>query len=74
MPAKKKGKKKAKGSSKGEKGGEEGGGKPEPTGKEQELRRELEVLTEKLSNLKREVEELYLFRGPRFSCYKSPFV
>ena len=41
MPAKKKGKKKAKGSSKGEKEGEEGGGKPEPTGKEQELRREL---------------------------------
>lgn len=58
MPAKKKGKKKAKGSSRGEKEEEEGGGKPEPTGKEQELRRELEVLTEKLSNLKREVEGL----------------
>ncbi|CAH3021347.1 unnamed protein product [Porites evermanni] len=58
MPAKKKGKKKGKGSSKGENEGEEGGGRPEPTGKEQELRKELEVLTEKLSNLKREVEEL----------------
>lgn len=40
MPAKKKGKKKEKGSSRGEKEEEEGGGKPEPTGKEQELRRE----------------------------------
>ena len=40
MPAKKKGKKKGKGSSKGENEGEEGGGKPEPTGKEQELRKE----------------------------------
>jgi len=58
MPAKKKGKKKGKGSSKGDTEGEEGGGKLEPTGKEQELRKELEVLTEKLSNLKREVEEL----------------
>ncbi|KAJ7372725.1 hypothetical protein OS493_017999 [Desmophyllum pertusum] len=58
MPAKKKGKKKGKGSSKGETEGEEGGGKNEPTGKEQELRKDLELLTEKLSNLKREVEEL----------------
>ena len=41
MPAKKKGKKKGKGSSKGETEGEEGGGKNEPTGKEQELRKEL---------------------------------
>ena len=41
MPAKKKGKKKGKGGSKGETEGDEGGGKAEPTGKEQELRREL---------------------------------
>ena len=40
MPAKKKGKKKGKGGGKGETEGGEGGGKPEPTGKEQELRRE----------------------------------
>ena len=40
MPAKKKDKKKGKGSSKGENEGEEGGGRPEPTGKEQELRKE----------------------------------
>ena len=41
MPAKKKGKKKGKGSSKGDTDGEEGGGKPAPTVKEQELRKEL---------------------------------
>lgn len=41
MPAKKKGKKKGKGSSKGDTEGEEGRGKLEPTGKEQELRKEL---------------------------------
>ena len=40
MPAKKKGKKKGKGSSKGDTEGEEGGGKPKPTEKEQELRKE----------------------------------
>ena len=47
MPAKKKGKKKGKGSSKGDTEGEEGGGKLEPTGKEQELRKEL-VFSDKL--------------------------
>ena len=41
MPAKKKGKKKGKGASKSDTEGEEGGGKAEPTGKEQELRKEL---------------------------------
>jgi len=40
MPAKKKGKKKGKVGSKGETEFDEGGGKPEPTGKEQELRKE----------------------------------
>ena len=40
MPAKKKGKNKGKGGGKGETERDEGGGKPEPTGKEQELRRE----------------------------------
>lgn len=58
MPAKKKGKKKAKGSIKGDTDGEEGGGKINPSDREQELRKELEVLTEKLSNLKKDVEEL----------------
>lgn len=40
MPAKKKGKKKGKGGSKGANEGEEGGGRPEPTGKEQEFKKE----------------------------------